>query len=125
MVRKARAQNRVSADYSNLTFGINWATSDTTSGLCQHKSTAGAVWRLIDEHGGRSMFAETLEFFDGEHELSDRAIKDEVRYEMLERVENWDERLQATGYDVRGPSRLQTTWTAVSPPSRRGRWVRS
>lgn len=102
MVREASAQKRVPADYSNLTFGINCATSDTTSGLCQHKATAGAVWRLIDDHSGRGMFAETPEFFGGEHELADRAVSEDVKEEILERVENWDDRLQATGYDIRG-----------------------
>jgi len=87
---------------SKLTFGINCATSDTTSGLCQHKATAGAVWQLIDEHGGRGCFAETPEFFGGENELSERAVNDEVKQEILDRVEHWDQRLQATGYDVRG-----------------------
>jgi altronate dehydratase large subunit len=102
LVQKASNQRRVQSDMSNLTFGINCATSDTTSGLCQHKATAGAVWRLIDEHGGRGCFAETPEFFGGENELSDRTVNDEVRQEILERIENWDERLQATGYDIRG-----------------------
>ena len=102
MVQDASTQRRVPADMSNLTFGINCATSDTTSGLCQHKATAGAVWRLIDEYDGRGCFAETPEFFGGENELSERAVNDEVRQEILDRVENWDERLQATGYDVRG-----------------------
>lgn len=102
MVRDASKQKRVPADMSNLTFGINCATSDTTSGLCQHKATANAAWRLITDHGGRGCFAETPEFFGGEGELSERAVSDNVRDEILERVEHWDERLQATGYDVRG-----------------------
>jgi altronate dehydratase large subunit len=102
MVQAASAQKRVPAEMSNLTFGINCATSDTTSGLCQHKATAGAVWRLIDDHGGRGCFAETPEFFGGETELSERAATDEVREEILDRVQRWEDRLQATGYDVRG-----------------------
>jgi altronate dehydratase large subunit len=102
MVQDASAQQRVHADMSKLTFGINCATSDTTSGLCQHKATAGAVWRLIDEHGGRGVFAETPEFFGGEHELAERAVSDEVKQDILDRVEGWDQRLQETGYDVRG-----------------------
>ena len=102
MAQDASAQKRVPADYSNLTFGINCATSDTTSGLCQHKATAGSVWRLIDKYGGQGMFAETAEFFGGEYDLAERAVNDEVRQEILDRVEHWDERLQATGYDVRG-----------------------
>ncbi len=102
MVLDASDQRRVPADYSNLTFGINCATSDTTSGLCQHKATAKAVWRLIDEHGGRGVFAETAEFFGGEHELAERAVNDEVKQEILDRVEHWDQRLKDTGYDVRG-----------------------
>jgi len=102
MVQDASAQRRVPADMSELIFGINCATSDTTSGLCQHKATAGAVWRLIDDHGGRGVFAETPEFFGGEHDLAHRAVSDEVREKILDRVEHWDERLQATGYDVRG-----------------------
>ncbi|WP_152042471.1 UxaA family hydrolase [Salinigranum salinum] len=102
IVQEASAQRRVPADMSNLTFGINCATSDTTSGLCQHKATARAVWRLIDDYGGRGCFAETPEFFGGEKELSERAVNDDVRDAILERVDNWDKRLQATGYDVRG-----------------------
>jgi len=102
MVQEASAQRRVPADMSKLTFGINCATSDTTSGLCQHKATARAVWRLIDDHGGRGCFAETPEFFGGERELSERAVNDDVKQEILDRVDNWDKRLQATGYDVRG-----------------------
>ena len=102
MVQEASDQRRVPADMSNLTFGINCATSDTTSGLCQHKATARAAWQLIDDHDGRACFAETPEFFGGEHELAERAVNDEVKQEILDRVENWDQRLQATGYDVRG-----------------------
>jgi altronate dehydratase large subunit len=102
MVQDASAQRRVPADMSKLTFGINCATSDTTSGLCQHKATAGAVWRLIDDHGGRGVFAETPEFFGGEHDLADRAVSDDVRDDILARVDHWEQRLQETGYDVRG-----------------------
>lgn len=102
MVQDASAMTREPHDIGELTFGINCATSDTTSGLCQHHATAGAVWRLIDEHGGRGVFAETPEFFGGEHELAERAVSAEVEEEILDRVGHWNERLQATGYDVRG-----------------------
>ena len=102
MVQDASTTRREPHDLSKLTFGINCATSDTTSGLCQHKATAGAVWRLIDEYGGRGCFAETPEFFGGEEELAERAATEEVRAEILERVQHWEDRLQATGYDVRG-----------------------
>jgi altronate dehydratase large subunit len=102
MVQDASAMTREPHDIGELTFGINCATSDTTSGLCQHHATAGAVWQLIDDHGGRGVFAETPEFFGGEHELAERAVSEEVEEEILERVSHWNERLQATGYDVRG-----------------------
>ena len=102
MVQEASTMRRHPHDMSKLTFGINCATSDTTSGLCQHHATAGAVWRLIDEYGGRGVFAETPEFFGGEEELADRAVSEDVEQEILDRVEWWDQRLQATGYDVRG-----------------------
>lgn len=101
MVQDASTMRRSSHDISNLTYGINCATSDTTSGLCQHKATAGAAWRLIEE-GGRAVFAETPEFFGGEDGLAERAVSEEVGQEILDRVEGWDERLQSTGYDVRG-----------------------
>ncbi|WP_265110780.1 UxaA family hydrolase [Halosolutus halophilus] len=101
MVQDASAQQRQPHDISNLTFGINCATSDTTSGLCQHKATAGAAWRLIDE-GGRAVFAETPEFFGGEEGLAERAVNDDVAQKILDYVDNWDQRLQETGYDVRG-----------------------
>ena len=101
MVQDASAMQREPHDISNLTFGINCATSDTTSGLCQHHATAGAVWRLIDQ-GGRGVFAETPEFFGGEEDLAERAVNDDVKQKILDRVEWWDKRLQATGYDVRG-----------------------
>lgn len=101
MVQDASAQRRQPHDLSNLTFGINCATSDTTSGLCQHKATAGAAWRLIDQ-GGRAVFAETPEFFGGEEDLAERAVNDEVAQKILDYVEDWEQRLQETGYDVRG-----------------------
>ncbi|WP_265110818.1 UxaA family hydrolase [Halosolutus halophilus] len=101
MVQDASAQQRQPHDISNLTFGINCATSDTTSGLCQHKATAGAAWRLIDE-GGRAVFAETPEFFGGEEGLAERAVNDEVAEKILDYVDHWEQRLQETGYDVRG-----------------------
>jgi altronate dehydratase large subunit len=101
MVQDASAQRRQPHDISNLTFGINCATSDTTSGLCQHKATAGAAWRLIDQ-GGRAVFAETPEFFGGEEDLAERAVNDEVAQKILDYVEDWEQRLQETGYDVRG-----------------------
>ncbi|MFC7157807.1 UxaA family hydrolase [Halomarina halobia] len=101
MVQDASAMQREPHDMSKLTFGINCATSDTTSGLCQHHATAGAVWRLIDQ-GGRGVFAETPEFFGGEEGLAARAVDEEVEQTILDRVERWDKRLRATGYDVRG-----------------------
>ena len=101
MVQEASAQQRRPHDVSNLTFGINCATSDTTSGLCQHKATAGAAWRLIDE-GGRAVFAETPEFFGGEEGLAERAVNDGVAQKILNYVDDWEQRLQETGYDVRG-----------------------
>ena len=101
MVQEASAQQRWPHDVSNLTFGINCATSDTTSGLCQHKATAGAAWRLIDE-GGRAVFAETPEFFGGEEGLAERAVNDDVAQKILNYVDDWEQRLQETGYDVRG-----------------------
>jgi len=101
MVREASAQKREPFDISNLTYGINCATSDTTSGLCQHHATAKAAWRLIDA-GGRACFAETPEFFGGEEELAARAVNEEVEQEILDRVEHWNQRLLDTGYDVRG-----------------------
>lgn len=101
MVQDASAMTREPHDISNLTYGINCATSDTTSGLCQHKATANAAWRLIDE-GGQAVFAETPEFFGGEEGLADRAVNDEVAQKILDYVEHWDQRLQETGYDVRG-----------------------
>ena len=101
MVQEASAQQRRPHDISNLTFGINCATSDTTSGLCQHKATAGAAWRLIDE-GGRAVFAETPEFFGGEEGLAERAVNDDVAQKILNYVDDWEQRLQETGYDVRG-----------------------
>ena len=101
MVQEASAQQRRPHDISNLTFGINCATSDTTSGLCQHKATAGAAWRLIDD-GGRAVFAETPEFFGGEEGLAERAVNDDVAQKILNYVDDWEQRLQETGYDVRG-----------------------
>jgi altronate dehydratase large subunit len=102
MVREASAQRRQPTPLSELTFGINCATSDTTSGLCQHKATAKAAWRLIDDHDGRAVFAETPEFFGGERELAERAVNEEVKQDILDRVDHWEQRLRATGYDVRG-----------------------
>lgn len=101
MAQDATAQRREPHDISNLIYGINCATSDTTSGLCQHHATAGAVWRLIDQ-GGRGVFGETPEFFGGEEGLAERAVNDEVAQKILDYVDRWDQRLQATGYDVRG-----------------------
>jgi altronate dehydratase large subunit len=102
MVQDASTMRREPHPLGELTFGINCATSDTTSGLCQHHATARAVWRLIDEHDGRGVFAETPEFFGGEEELADRAVSEAVHDEILERVDHWNDRLLATGYDVRG-----------------------
>lgn len=101
MVQDASAQTRKPHDVSNLVYGINCATSDTTSGLCQHKATAEAAWRLIDQ-GGSAVFAETPEFFGGEEGLAERAVNEEVARKVLDYVDAWDKRLQETGYDVRG-----------------------
>jgi altronate dehydratase large subunit len=101
LVQEASTMRREPHDRSKLLFGINCATSDTTSGLCQHKATARAAWRLIDE-GGRAVFGETPEFFGGEEGLAERAVDEDVAQEILDRVAAWDERLRTTGYDVRG-----------------------
>jgi altronate dehydratase large subunit len=102
MVQNASSMRREPHPLSELTFGINCATSDTTSGLCQHYATARAAWRLIDDYDGRGVFAEVPEFFGGEEDVAARAVNEEVGEEILQRVEDWDQRLQETGYDVRG-----------------------
>jgi altronate dehydratase large subunit len=102
MVQDASRMRREPHPLGKLTFGINCATSDTTSGLCQHHATARACWRLIDDHDGRGVFAETPEFFGGEEDLADRAVSEAVHDEILDRVEHWNDRLLATGFDVRG-----------------------
>lgn len=93
--------SRRKAEASNLIVGVKCGASDATSGIASNPATGVAVDMLI-EAGGTVIFGETTELLGAEHVIADRAASEEVKGELLGRVEKLEERIKAEGVDLRG-----------------------
>lgn len=84
-----------------LVLGLKCGASDPTSGLAANPALAVAVDRLIDL-GSSVIFGETTEVVGAEHILSKRGKNEEVTRRLLAFVDRLEERVRASGSDIRG-----------------------
>jgi altronate dehydratase large subunit len=84
-----------------LVLGLKCGASDPTSGLAANPSLGKAVDRLI-QLNGTVIFGETTEVVGAEHLLAKRAKDEEVAAKLLSLVRRLEERVRASGSDIRG-----------------------
>jgi altronate dehydratase large subunit len=94
-------QQREPVPLSNLLFGVECGTSDTTSGLASNPAT-GLCSDMVIEEGGRSILAECTEWMGCEHWLTSRAVSEEIKEQMLAGVERMESLALSSGEDIRG-----------------------
>ncbi|MBV9083037.1 MAG: UxaA family hydrolase [Acidobacteriaceae bacterium] len=99
--RKISAQEREELPVSDLVFGMNCGTSDTTSGISSNKAV-GVVSDLIIDQGGRSIMAETTEMLGGEDVLVARAATKEIGEKIWFITKRMERRALESGEDIRG-----------------------
>ncbi|PJF40953.1 MAG: hypothetical protein D6737_13640 [Chloroflexi bacterium] len=101
MTRELSDLRREPVALSNLLFGTECGTSDTTSGLASNPATGIASDMIIAE-GGRTILAECTEWMGCEEWLTERAINDDVAQRIIAGVQHMEQRALASGEDIRG-----------------------
>ncbi len=101
MLRKISTQNREEVPVSELIYGLNCGTSDTTSGISSNKAVGYCSDMIIDQ-GGRSILAETTEMLGGEQVLAARAATPQIADRIWEITKRMEQRALASGEDIRG-----------------------
>ncbi len=86
---------------SHLVMGIKCGSSDASSGLVSNPAV-GKASDLLLAKGGSVIFGETTEFLGAEHLLARRAVNGEVAAKILEIVTRMEDRIKASGIDMRG-----------------------
>jgi altronate dehydratase large subunit len=106
LARKLRAQETADCPISKIRLAVKCGSSDATSGLAANLATGKVVDELIDRQA-TVVFGETTEFIGAEHILSKRGINQSVRNRIVEITHAMEDRIRATGLDMRGtqPSR--------------------
>jgi len=99
--RKISGQAREEVPVSEIVFGLNCGTSDTTSGLSANRAV-GVCSDMIIDQGGRSILGETTEMMGGEDVLAARASSPEVAEKIWRNVRRMEARALAGGEDIRG-----------------------
>lgn len=99
--RQISMYQRESVPLSNLFFGTECGTSDTTSGLSANPSTSIAAEMIIAE-GGRAMMAECSEWMGCENWLVDKAATPAIGQQIIDSVKHIEARALASGEDIRG-----------------------
>lgn len=101
ITRELSTYKREEADISELLFGLNCGTSDTTSGIASNPALGFCSDRIIRE-GGRSILAEFPELMGAEPWLKEKAVNEEVARKIDEQISAYEQRIFATGEDIRG-----------------------
>jgi altronate dehydratase large subunit len=86
-----------------LCIGFKCGASDTTSGIIANP-VVGHVADLLVEKGGRIVVGETTEFIGAEHIVAAGIEDEKVRERFLAAIANMEERVLATGTDMRDGS---------------------
>lgn len=101
MTRQLSLAKREEADVSELLFGLNCGTSDTTSGLASNPALGFCSDHIIKQ-GGRSILAEFPELMGAEPWLKAKAVTPEVAQKIDDSIASFEQRIFATGEDIRG-----------------------
>jgi len=92
---------RVECPASDLILGLKCGSSDTTSGLAANPALGVVVERLV-KAGGTAIMGEVTEFIGAEHLLARQCKNEAVGRQMLHLVDRMEQRVKATGVDMRG-----------------------
>jgi altronate dehydratase large subunit len=101
MVVEASRIKREECPASELVLGLKCGSSDTTSGLSTNPALGVTVERLVKE-GGTAIMGEVTEFIGAEHLLAKQCKDEEVGKQVLALVDRMEQRVKATGVDMRG-----------------------
>lgn len=99
--RKLSQQVREKVDISNLLFGLNCGTSDTSSGIGSNVALGVCSDKII-EQGGRSILAEVMELMGAEGYIKERAVSAAVGDKIVGYINRLEQRALASGEDIRG-----------------------
>lgn len=97
---EAAATERSPADTSELVVGLECGGSDGWSGITANPAM-GVASDLIVAAGGTVILSETPEAIGAEHILANQAESPEVAAAFLEIVARYEERIKASGSDIR------------------------
>lgn len=92
---------RESVPVSNILFGTECGTSDTTSGLASNPAN-GVAGEMLIQQGGRMIMAECTEWMGCENWLTEKASTPAVAEQIVAGVKHMEQRALASGEDIRG-----------------------
>jgi len=101
MLSDAARLKREAFDISYLTVGSKCTGSTPASIMACNPAVGWAAESLV-ESGGTFLFSETAEAIGAEHLLARRGRTEEVSRRILEVVNRMEDRIKATGVDIRG-----------------------
>ena len=101
LLGKIHSLKRQPAPFSKLRIGIKCGASDPTSGLASNP-VVGKVTDIVLDKGGSAVFGETTEIVGAEHILAKRCCCEKVSAKLLKVVEETENRVRASGSDIRG-----------------------
>ncbi|WP_160725096.1 UxaA family hydrolase [Bacillus sp. USDA818B3_A] len=99
-VERSHVQEKVTADITELTIGLECGGSDAWSGITANPAI-GACSDAVVRDGGTSILAETTEAIGAEHILAKRAVSPAVGEAFLKIVQEYEVRIRDTGEDIR------------------------
>jgi len=99
--RQISMYQRESVPVSNILFGTECGTSDTTSGLASNPAN-GVAGEMIIAEGGRMIMAECTEWMGCENWLTEKAATPQVAEQIVAGVRHMENRALASGEDIRG-----------------------
>ncbi|UFJ38927.1 UxaA family hydrolase [Brevibacillus humidisoli] len=101
MKRELSKQVRQPVSVSNLLFGLNCGTSDTSSGIGSNVALGVCSDKIIDQ-GGRSILAEVMELMGAEDYIRQRSVTPQVADKIVGYISDMERRALESGEDVRG-----------------------
>lgn len=99
--RELSKQKRELVSVSNLLFGLNCGTSDTSSGIGSNVALGVCSDKIIAQ-GGRSVLAEVMELMGAEEYIRQRSVSPEIGEKIVGYIEHLERRALASGEDIRG-----------------------
>ena len=100
LVMEISGQKRQRADLSRCVIGLKCGGSDATSGVASNCAIGYAVDKLIDA-GAAVVFGETTELIGAEHVLVHRAANEKAAKDLLQAVNDMENRAKSMGVDIR------------------------